>query len=88
MQSVLQPVDPNERYKVRRRDARERRRRRRLAAAGLLLSLIAAGVVGGAVATHVDRGGTPESRLISLYAPRRQVHAYLHKSYHAHAPDG
>ena len=34
-------------------EARERRRKQRLIAAGLLLSLIAAGVVGGVIATHV-----------------------------------
>ena len=50
---VLQPVDPNARSKRRRLEARERRRKRRLVAAGLLLSLIAAGVLGGVIATHV-----------------------------------
>jgi len=49
---VLQPVDPNDRSKRRRLEARERRRKRRLVAAGLLLSLIAAGVLGGVIATH------------------------------------
>jgi hypothetical protein len=53
--SVLQPVDPNARYKVRRLEARQRRHKRRLRAAGALLALIAAGVVGGVVATHIDR---------------------------------
>jgi hypothetical protein len=50
---VLQPVDPNARSKRRRFEARERRRKRRLIAAGLLLSLIAAGVLGGVIATQV-----------------------------------
>jgi hypothetical protein len=53
--SVLQPVDPNARYKVRRLEARERRHKRRLRAAGALLALIAAGVIGGVIATHVDK---------------------------------
>jgi hypothetical protein len=50
---VLQPVDPNASSKRRRLEARERRRKRRLVAAALLLSLIAAGVLGGIIATHV-----------------------------------
>jgi hypothetical protein len=50
---VLQPVDPNARSKLRRLEARRRRRRRRLVAAGALLALIAAGVLGGIIATHV-----------------------------------
>jgi hypothetical protein len=50
---VLQPVDPNARSKRRRLEARERRRKHRLVAAGLLLSLIAAGVLGGVIATRV-----------------------------------
>jgi hypothetical protein len=51
--SVLQPVDPNARYKLRRAEARKRRHKQRLVAAGALLALIAAGVVGGLIATHV-----------------------------------
>jgi hypothetical protein len=50
---VLQPVDPNARSKRRRLEARQRRRKRRLIAAGLLLSLVAAGVLGGVIATKV-----------------------------------
>jgi len=50
---VLQPVDPNARSKLRRLEARQRRRKRRLIAAGLLLALIAAGVLGGVIATKV-----------------------------------
>jgi hypothetical protein len=40
---------------VRRAEARQRQHKRRLRAAGALLTLIAAGVVGGIVATHVDK---------------------------------
>jgi hypothetical protein len=50
---VLQPVDPNSRYKLRRAEARQRRHKQRLIAAGVLLALVAAGVVGGVIATHV-----------------------------------
>jgi len=39
---------------VRRAEARQRQHKRRLRAAGALLTLIAAGVVGGVIATHVD----------------------------------
>jgi hypothetical protein len=53
--NVLQRVDPNARYKVRRAEARQRRHKRRLRIAGALLALIAAGVVGGVIATHVDK---------------------------------
>jgi hypothetical protein len=56
--SVLQPVDPNARHKARRLAARRARRQRRLLAAAALLSLIAAGVLGGILATHV-RGDKP-----------------------------
>ena len=51
--SVLQPVDPNARYKLRRLEARKQRHKRRLVAAGVLLALVVAGVVGGIVATHI-----------------------------------
>jgi hypothetical protein len=50
---VLQPVDPNARHKIRRAEARRRRHKRRLVAAGALLALIAAGVVGAVIATHI-----------------------------------
>jgi hypothetical protein len=50
---VLQPVDPNARYKLRRAEAQQRRHKQRLIAAGALLALIAAGVIGGVIATHV-----------------------------------
>ena len=52
--SVLQPVDPNARYKLRRAEAQQRRHKQRLVASGALLALIAAGVVGGLIATHVN----------------------------------
>src|SRR6266571_2586711 len=59
LSSILQPVDPNERFKMRRRERRREVRRRRLVAAGSVLSLIGAGVVGGVLATHIHRHGTP-----------------------------
>jgi hypothetical protein len=40
---------------VRRLEARQRRHKRRLTAAAALLALIAAGVVGGVIATHIDK---------------------------------
>jgi hypothetical protein len=51
--SILQPVDPNEQRRNRRLEARRRRRKRRLRAAGFLLALVAAGVTGAVLATHV-----------------------------------
>jgi hypothetical protein len=76
--SVLQPVDPNARYKVRRAQARQQRRQRRLVAAGALLALIAAGVVGGVLATHVNghktvraaARATPSARVPQVLQPR------------------
>ena len=53
--NVLQPVDPNARSKVRRAEARQRRHKQRLTIAGALLALIAAAVIGGIVATHVNK---------------------------------
>ena len=50
---VLQPVDPNSRRKIRRAEAQQRRHRRRLIAVGALLALIASGVVGAVIATHI-----------------------------------
>ena len=70
--SVLQPVDPNARYKVRRAEARQRRHKRRLRAAGALLALIAAGVVGGVIATHVDKH--QPVRAAARSTPRAQAH--------------
>jgi hypothetical protein len=52
--SVLQPVDPNARYKHRRLQARRRRHKRRLVVAGALLALIAAGVVGALIASQIN----------------------------------
>jgi hypothetical protein len=57
--SVLQPVDPNARYKRRRLEARKRRHKQRLVAAGALLALIAAGVVGALIATRIQGGHEP-----------------------------
>ena len=61
MPSILQPVDPNERFKMRRRQRRREIRRRRLVAAGCMVALIGAGVVGAVLATHIHghSGGTP-----------------------------
>jgi hypothetical protein len=56
--SILQPVDPNERFKMRRRQRQQEIRRRRLVAAGCMLALIGAGVVGGVLATHIHSGHT------------------------------
>jgi hypothetical protein len=58
--SILQPVDPNEQFKLRRIEARRRRRKQRLTAAGLLLALIAAGVVGAVLATQIKGHHGPE----------------------------
>jgi len=69
--SVLQPVDPNARYKLRRLEARRQRRKRRLAAAGALLALIAAGVLGGVLATHIH--GHKTVRAAARAKPKPQV---------------
>jgi hypothetical protein len=71
--NVLQPVDPNARHKVRRAEARQRRRKQRLRISGALLTLIAAGVIGGVVATHVNRHHNPV-RAASRGKPKPQVH--------------
>jgi hypothetical protein len=68
---VLQPVDPNARYKVRRLEARRQRRRRRLVASAALLALIAAGVLGGIIATHFD--GQKPVRAAARADPAPQV---------------
>jgi hypothetical protein len=57
--SILQPVDPNERFKMRRQQRRRELRQRRLIASGSILALIGAGVVGGVLATHIHGHGTP-----------------------------
>jgi hypothetical protein len=59
LSSILQPVDPNERFKMRRRQRRQEIRRHRLVASGSILALIGAGVVGGVLATHIHGHGTP-----------------------------
>jgi hypothetical protein len=69
---VLQPVDPNARYKLRRAEARERRHKQRLIAAGALLALIAAGVVGGVIATHVRGHKTVRAAARAQPAPKPQ----------------
>jgi hypothetical protein len=70
---VLQPVDPNARYKLRRAEARKRRHKQRLIAAGALLALIAAGVVGGVIATHITRHKTERAAARATQAPEPQV---------------
>ncbi len=70
---VLQPVDPNARYKLRRAEARQRRHKQRLIAAGALLALIAAGVVGGVIATHVHGHKTVRAAARAPQAPTPQV---------------
>jgi hypothetical protein len=70
--SVLQPVDPNARYKLRRLEARRQRRKRRLVAAGALLALIAAGVIGGVLATHIH--GHKAVRAAARAKPKPQPH--------------
>jgi hypothetical protein len=70
---VLQPVDPNARYKLRRAEARKRRHKQRLVAAGALLALIAAGVVGGVIATHVRGHKTVLAAARDQQAPTPQI---------------
>jgi hypothetical protein len=70
---VLQPVDPNARSKVRRAEARKRRHKRRLIAAGALLALIAAGVVGGVIATHIHGHKTSRAAVRARDVPKPQV---------------
>jgi hypothetical protein len=71
LSSILQPVDPNERFRMRRRERRQELRRRRLRAAGILLALIAAGVVGAVIAIHVRQGGAPVRAAAPSPRPRR-----------------
>jgi hypothetical protein len=70
---VLQPVDPNARYKLRRAEARKRRHKHRLVAAGALLALIAAGVVGGVIATHFRGHKTVRAAAREQEAPTPQI---------------
>jgi hypothetical protein len=69
---VLQPVDPNARYKLRRAEAQQRRHKQRLIAAGALLALIAAGVAGGVIATHVRGHKTERAAARANPAPKTQ----------------
>jgi len=73
LSSILQPVDPNERYRMRRRQRRREVRRRRVIAASALLALIGSGVVGGVVATHIHihRHGVPVRAAAPTAKPRQ-----------------
>ena len=70
---VLQPVDPNARRKLRRAEAQKRRHRRRLIAVGALLALIASGVVGAVIATHIHGHKTVRAAARAPEAPKPQV---------------
>jgi hypothetical protein len=70
---VLQPVDPNARYKLRRAEARKRRHKHRFIAAGALLALIAAGVVGGVIATHFRGHKTVRAAAREQESPTPQI---------------
>ncbi len=69
--NVLQPVDPSARSKLRRAEARQRRHKQRLRIAGALLALIAAGVIGGVIATHVHGHDPVRASARSQPAPHR-----------------
>src|SRR3954467_15673788 len=71
--NVLQPVDPNARYKVRRAEARQRRHKQRPRVAGALLALIAAGVIGGVIATHVNKHNPVRAAARSHAKPQRHA---------------
>ena len=71
LSSILQPVDPNERYRRRRKERRQEVRRRRLIAAGLLLALIGSGVIGAVLATHIHRHTTPLRAAAPSPKPRK-----------------
>jgi hypothetical protein len=70
---VLQPVDPDARSRLRRAEARRRRHKRRLIVAGALLALIAAGVVGGLIATHIHGRNTVRAAAREQAAPTAQI---------------
>jgi len=70
---VLQPVDPNARSKVRRAEARKRRHKQRLIASCALLALIAAGVAGGVIATHVNGHKTVRAAAHAPQTPTPQI---------------
>jgi hypothetical protein len=81
--SVLQPVDPNARSKLRRLEARRRRHKRRLIASGALLALVVAGMVGGVLATHIHghktvRAAAHEARTASQLLQPRPLPAEVH----------
>jgi hypothetical protein len=68
--NVLQPVDPNARYQVRRAEARQRRHKQRLRISGALLALIVAGVIGGVIATHIDKHSPVRASARSVPKPQ------------------
>jgi hypothetical protein len=70
---VLQPVDPNARSRLRRAEARKRRHKRRLTVAGALLALIAAGVIGGVIATHIHGHKSVRAAAREQAAPTPQI---------------
>ena len=71
---VLQPVDPNARRQDSAgRSAAQRRHRRRLIAVGALLALIASGVVGAVIATHIHGHKTVRAAARAPQAPKPQV---------------
>jgi hypothetical protein len=57
--SILQPVDPNERLRLRRQEKRRQIKRRRLVASAVLIVLVAVGVVGAVLSRHLRRHHTP-----------------------------
>jgi hypothetical protein len=72
--SILQPVDPNEQFKLRRIEARRRRRKRRLVVAGLLLALITSGVAGAVLATQIE-GHQGQERASATARPKAKAKA-------------
>jgi hypothetical protein len=68
--NVLQPVDPNARYKVRRAEARQRRHKQRYRLSGALVALIVAGVIGGVIATHIDKHNPVRASVRSVPKPQ------------------
>jgi hypothetical protein len=71
LSSILQPVDPNERSRVRRRQRRREIRRRRVTAAAILLALVGAAIVGAVVASHLHGHSTPVRAAARSSAPTR-----------------
>jgi len=59
---------------VRRAEARQRRHKQRLRVAGALLALIAAGVIGGVIATHVNKHNPVRAAARSHAKPQRHAH--------------